>query len=144
MKKTLILILAFVMVVSAGMGFAAAEDPADDSTAVDTPADDGTTVDTPADDGTTVNDPADDGNKEQEVTIITIEKKIIIVQAIAAARAAAVAQSAAQRAAAQRAAAQRAAAAKTIPMQKAGLPILPGILSTLMIGSGLLYGRLRN
>ena len=140
MKKALILLLAFVMVVSAGMGFgAAAEDTSDGSTAVDTPADDGTTV----------NDPADDGNKEQEVTIITIEKKIIIVQAIAAARAAAVAQSAAQRAAAQRAAAQRAAAqraaaAKTIPMQKAGLPILPGILSTLMIGSGLLYGKLRN
>ena len=33
---------------------------------------------------------------------------------------------------------------KTIPMQKTGLPIAPALLSALMIGSGLLYGRLRN
>lgn len=32
---------------------------------------------------------------------------------------------------------------KTVPMQKTGAPILPALLSTLMIGSGLLYSRLR-
>lgn len=32
----------------------------------------------------------------------------------------------------------------TIPMQKTGVPIIPALLSTLMIGSGLLYERLRN
>ncbi len=33
---------------------------------------------------------------------------------------------------------------RSIPMQKTGLPILPALLSTLLIGSGLLHGRLRN
>ena len=31
-----------------------------------------------------------------------------------------------------------------IPLQKTGLPVAPALLSTLLIGSGLLYGRLRN
>ena len=35
------------------------------------------------------------------------------------------------------------AAAKKIPLQKTGVPIAPALLSTLLIGSGLLYGRLR-
>jgi len=44
----------------------------------------------------------------------------------------------------EKAAAPQGAAAKKIPLQKTGVPITPALLSTLMIGSGLLYGRLRN
>lgn len=32
---------------------------------------------------------------------------------------------------------------KTVPLQKTGVPIVPVLLSTLMVGSGLLYERLR-
>ena len=33
---------------------------------------------------------------------------------------------------------------KTLPLQKTGLPVVPALLSTLLVGSGLLYTRLRN
>ena len=33
---------------------------------------------------------------------------------------------------------------KTLPLKKTGLPVLPALLSTLFVSSGLLYGKLRN
>lgn len=32
---------------------------------------------------------------------------------------------------------------KTLPLQKTGLPVVPALLSTLLVSSGLLYGKLR-
>ncbi len=33
---------------------------------------------------------------------------------------------------------------KTLPLQKTGLPVVPALLSTLLVGSGLLYKKIRN
>ena len=33
---------------------------------------------------------------------------------------------------------------KTLPLQKTGLPVVPALLSTLLVSSGLLYEKLRN
>ena len=171
MKKALILLLAFVMVISAGMGFgAAATTDTNGSTIVqsndqgtdltgdegtDVTGDEGTDVtgddgtDVTGDDGTDVT--GDDGTDvtdedPEEVTIIIIEKKILYYAESlygcgywrhchggsggSGANSGSTSSSA--------------AGGQTVPMQKTGIPILPAVLSTLMIGSGLVYGRLRN
>ena len=164
MKKALILLLAFVMVVSAGMGFGAAATTTGDSTVVQS-ADQGQSTENI---GNNVN--SNEGNKDnigkdgkdnnkcedndkckdkdkkdkdkdkKETTVIIIQKTIIYKEVLLAAGA----YGAAGGAGGAGAANKNAAGGKTVPMQKTGLPILPGILSTLMVGSGLLYGRLRN
>lgn len=88
MNKTLVLFLAFVVVVSAGMGF---------STAADNKVDDIT---------------ADSANQNLQDQVIVDPSDP--------------------------------SDPKTIPMQKTGVPFVAAMLSTLLIGSGLLYGRLRN
>ena len=152
MKKALIVLLAFVMVVSAGMGFGAAADNdigTGDSAVHD--ADHGQHDGDNLDDGQSEvddDDQAVDGDDEDEkdpkdeATIIIIQKKIISILYCNSAAAAGGAAGAGAGAGANNAANK--GAGKTVPMQKTGLPILPAVLSTLMIGSGLLYGRLRN
>ena len=157
MKKALILLLAFVMVVSAGMGFGAAATTSDTTGAQDQTLQKNKITE-PVKSTETGNkekkfrekcDQCDDCKENgcdhcdkckeeiKDVTVIIIQKKIISYlyynSAAAAAGAGAGANNAANK-----------GAGKTVPMQKTGLPILPAILSTLMIGSGLLYGRLRN
>ena len=164
MKKALILLLAFLMVVSAGMGFGAAATTSDTAGTQDQTLQDSQNnkITEPAKNTETGNnkekkfrdkcDQCDnckengcdhcDKCKEEiknddkdDVTVIIIQKNIIsyLYYNSAAAAGGAGANNAANK-----------GAGKTVPMQKAGLPILPAILSTLMIGSGLLYGRLRN
>ena len=91
MNKALLLFIAFVVVVGAGMGISAAAD---------------------ANDAGNITVGSDNGNLQEQAAI----SHHAIHQA----------------------------GQKTIPMQKTGVPIAPALLSTLLIGSGLLYGRLRN
>jgi len=88
MNNTLVLFLAFVVVVGAGMGISAAAD---------------------ANDAGNITVDSGNGNLQEQAAI-----------------------------------SPHAIHQKTIPMQKTGVPIVPALLSTLLIGSGLLYGRLRN
>ena len=88
MNKTLLLFLAFVVVVSAGMGISAAAD---------------------ANDAGNISVDSGNANLQEQAAV-----------------------------------SHHHAGQKTIPMQKTGVPIAPALLSTLLIGSGLLYGRLRN
>lgn len=89
MNKTLVLFLAFVVIVCAGMGFSAAadENKVDDITA------------------SSANE-----NLQDQVIVDPDDPND----------------------------------PKTIPLKKTGVPIVPALLSTLLISSGLLYGRLRN
>ena len=169
MKKALILLLAFVMVVSAGMGFGAAATTPDaqDQTIQSSQQHDNNIGDNNnkgkeeknSKDNKKFKDKCDqcvnckengcdhcDKCKEEikkEATVIVIQKTIIYKEVLLAAGAFGGAGGAGGASGAG-AANKNAAGGKTVPMQKTGLPILPGILSTLMIGSGLLYGRLRN
>jgi hypothetical protein len=91
MNKTFVLFLAFVVVVSAGMGISAAAD-ANDVGNITVGSDNQNLQDQELISEQTLHDPKDP---------------------------------------------------KKIPMQKTGVPVMPALLSTLLIGSGLIYERLR-
>jgi hypothetical protein len=147
MRKALILLLAFVMVISAGMGFGAAATPSTNGSEVqgDSLNDTVTNVTDPGDNSTL--DPTKNNSQKDKITIVIIQKKIYYIisgkyyfKGLLIGAGGAGGNGGAGR----NGGANNGAGGKSVPMQKTGLPILPGILSTLMVGSGLLYSRLRN
>jgi hypothetical protein len=146
LKKTMVIFLALVMVLSAGLGTCAADTNSTNGT-------DNQTVNN----GTDPNDHGNNGDHGQNPIIINnvntnTNVNVIEITILNRHRALAAAFGGANSAAAggknpSAAGAQNPSAAaggKTIPMQTTGLPILPGILATLAIGGSLLERKLRN
>lgn len=143
MNKVLIMLLAFVMVISAGIGLTAAAPNNGDNNGTDVQSDsNGTDVQG----NNSAVDPGKGDTTIGNLTIITVvinNQEYYLINGRYYLASSGI-SGAAAKAGAATGASKAAAGGQTVPMQKTGLPILPGVLSALMIGSGLLYERLRN